>query len=154
MYIQILGDMLTWTCLYLGDSFDHHNSAVWGFFIFTPVRFELTGKTLDEALAEIDYAISYIEWYAAEAVRMAFGSSASEISPQMMGTTVHEPVGVVVAVTPWNFPAAMVARKVAPALAAGCTCVVKPSEETPLTCLGRYRAIRPRFVVLRFPGRS
>jgi acyl-CoA reductase-like NAD-dependent aldehyde dehydrogenase len=93
------------------------------------------GKPVGEAAAEVDYAIAYIDWYAAEALR-SDGSATGEIKPGLTGTTVLEPIGVVLAVSPWNFPAAMIARKVAPALAAGCACIAKPSDETPLACLG------------------
>ena len=87
-----------------------------------------------EALAEIAYAASYVEFYAEEAKRVA-----GEILPSHRVdariAVVRIPIGVVAAITPWNFPAAMVTRKIAPALAAGCTEVVKPAPETPLTAL-------------------
>ena len=92
------------------------------------------GKPLAEAIGEIAYAASYVEWFAAEAVR-AYGDV---IPPPVRGRqmlAVKEPVGVIAAITPWNFPAAMIARKIAPALAAGCTVVAKPAEDTPLTSL-------------------
>lgn len=92
------------------------------------------GKPLAEAKGEIKYGASFIEWFAEEAKR-AYGDV---IPPHMSGvriTTVKQPVGVVAAITPWNFPNAMITRKVAPALAAGCTVVIKPSEETPLSAL-------------------
>ncbi len=92
------------------------------------------GKPLAEAVGEIVYAASYVEWFAAEAVR----SYGDVIPPPVRGRqmlAVKEPVGVVAAITPWNFPAAMIARKIAPALAAGCTVVAKPAEDTPLTSL-------------------
>ncbi|MFJ9391771.1 NAD-dependent succinate-semialdehyde dehydrogenase [Nocardioides sp. NPDC101246] len=92
------------------------------------------GKPLAEARAEVAYAASFIEWFAEEAKRVR-----GEIfdSPKASGRVVvlQEPVGVCVAVTPWNFPAAMITRKAAPALAAGCTMVVKPASQTPLTAL-------------------
>ncbi len=92
------------------------------------------GKPLAEALGEIDYAASYIEFYAEEAKRIA-----GEILPSHRKdariTVLRQPIGVVAAITPWNFPAAMITRKIAPALAAGCTVVVKPAPETPLTAL-------------------
>ena len=92
------------------------------------------GKPLTEARAEIAYAASYIEWFAAEAVRME-----GEILPAPSGDkrilVLKEPVGVCAAITPWNFPAAMVTRKVAPALAAGCAILVKPASQTPLSSL-------------------
>ena len=92
------------------------------------------GKPLTEARAEIAYANGYIEWFAEEGVR-AYG----EIVPAPVSSrrlmVVKEAVGVVAVITPWNFPAAMIARKIAPALAVGCTVVAKPAEDTPLTSL-------------------
>lgn len=92
------------------------------------------GKPLAEARAEVDYAISYIDWYAEEAKRL-YGRTvpAHTVSKRIMVT--KQPIGVVAAITPWNFPAAMMTRKAAPALAAGCTFIVKPAEETPLTTM-------------------
>ncbi|WP_432777154.1 NAD-dependent succinate-semialdehyde dehydrogenase [Brevibacillus gelatini] len=92
------------------------------------------GKPLAEARGEVQYANSYIKWYAEEAKRI-YGETipASAISKRIL--VQKQPVGVVAAVTPWNFPAAMIARKIAPALAAGCTTVAKPAEQTPLTAL-------------------
>ncbi|MFX1680503.1 NAD-dependent succinate-semialdehyde dehydrogenase [Mitsuaria sp. CC2] len=92
------------------------------------------GKPLAEARAEIVYAASYIRFYAEEARRL-HGETIPASSPDRRQLVVREPVGVCAAITPWNFPAAMVTRKVAPALAAGCTMVLKPSELTPLTAL-------------------
>lgn len=92
------------------------------------------GKPLKEAIGEIRYANQYIEWYAEEAKRI-YGETIPASSPHKRMIVLKQPVGVVAAITPWNFPAAMITRKVAPALAAGCTVVVKPSEETPLTAL-------------------
>ena len=92
------------------------------------------GKPLAEAHAEIVYAASYIRFYAEEARRL-HGETIPAASPDRRQLVVREPVGVCAAITPWNFPAAMVTRKVAPALAAGCTIVLKPSELTPLTAL-------------------
>jgi succinate-semialdehyde dehydrogenase / glutarate-semialdehyde dehydrogenase len=92
------------------------------------------GKPLAEGRGEVTYAASYIEWFAEEATR-----ANGEVIPAPVGGrrmfALKEPVGVVAAVTPWNFPAAMIARKIAPALAAGCTVVAKPAEDTPLTSL-------------------
>ncbi|WP_377159007.1 NAD-dependent succinate-semialdehyde dehydrogenase [Roseateles sp. UC29_93] len=92
------------------------------------------GKPLAEARAEIVYAASYIRFYAEEARRL-HGETIPASSPDRRQLVVREPVGVCAAITPWNFPAAMITRKVAPALAAGCTMVLKPSELTPLTAL-------------------
>ena len=96
------------------------------------------GKPLGEARGEVAYGASYVEWFAEEAVR-AYGDiiPAAVAGRRMM--VVKEPLGVVAAITPWNFPLAMLARKVAPALAAGCTVVAKPAEDTPLTALALAR---------------
>lgn len=92
------------------------------------------GKPLEEALGEIDYAASYVEFYAEEAKRVS-GEVLSSHRADARLLVLRQPIGVVAAITPWNFPAAMITRKVAPALAAGCTVVVKPAPETPLTAL-------------------
>ena len=92
------------------------------------------GKPLAEAIGEIAYAASYVEWFAAEAVRSYGDVIPPPVSKRQM-FAVKEPVGVIAAISPWNFPAAMIARKIAPALAAGCTVVAKPAEDTPLTAL-------------------
>jgi succinate-semialdehyde dehydrogenase / glutarate-semialdehyde dehydrogenase len=92
-----------------------------------------SGKPLREALAEVAYAASYVRWFAEEAVRADGDVLAGRSRERVF--VVREPVGVVGAITPWNFPAAMVARKIAPAIAAGCSVVLKPSELTPLTAL-------------------
>ncbi|KGX92264.1 succinate-semialdehyde dehdyrogenase [Pontibacillus halophilus JSM 076056 = DSM 19796] len=92
------------------------------------------GKPLKEALGEITYANSYISWFAEEAKRI-YGQTIPASSPGKRIFVQKQPVGVVAAITPWNFPAAMITRKVAPAIAAGCSVVIKPAEETPLTAL-------------------
>jgi len=92
------------------------------------------GKPLAEGIGEVAYAASYIEWFAEEATR-ANGDVIPAPVPGRRMFAIKEPVGVVAAITPWNFPAAMIARKIAPALAAGCTVVCKPAEDTPLTSL-------------------
>ena len=92
------------------------------------------GKCTAEALAEIDYASEYFRWYAEEAVRIPSSSSRSPHGEAHM-EIVHKPVGVSLLITPWNVPAGMVTRKVAPALAAGCTVVIKPATQTPLVAL-------------------
>jgi len=96
------------------------------------------GKPLAEARAEVAYAASFIEWFAEEAPRVA-GEVKSNIVQDRRLLTVRQPVGVAAAITPWNFPIAMITRKVAPAIAAGCPVVVKPSEFTPLTALALAR---------------
>lgn len=92
------------------------------------------GKSLADARAEVKYAADFLRWFSEEAVR-----TEGTFSPAPAGGTRmivnHRPVGVVALVTPWNFPAAMVTRKIGPALAAGCTAVLKPAAETPLTAL-------------------
>lgn len=92
------------------------------------------GKPLAEARGEIRYASAYVKWFAEEG-RRAYGEVIPSHDPQKRLLVIKQPVGVVAAITPWNFPAAMIARKVAPALAAGCTIVVKPAEQTPRTAL-------------------
>lgn len=92
------------------------------------------GKPLAEARGEIAYAAGYVEWFAEEGVRAHGEVIAAPVNSKRY-FVVREAVGVVAVVTPWNFPAAMIARKIAPALAAGCTVVAKPAEDTPLTSL-------------------
>jgi succinate-semialdehyde dehydrogenase/glutarate-semialdehyde dehydrogenase len=96
------------------------------------------GKPLAEGLGEVAYAASYIDWFAAEATRVNGDVIPAPVPGRRM-FALKEPVGVVAAITPWNFPAAMIARKIAPALAAGCTVVCKPAEDTPLTSLALVR---------------
>jgi succinate-semialdehyde dehydrogenase/glutarate-semialdehyde dehydrogenase len=96
------------------------------------------GKPLAEAEGEIAYAAAFIEWFAEEA-RRAYGDVIPGHQADRRLLVLKQAVGVVAAVTPWNFPAAMVTRKVAPALAAGCTVVLKPSELTPFTALALAR---------------
>lgn len=92
------------------------------------------GKPMTESLGEVRYGASFIEWFAEEG-RRVYGDVVPPHAPNLKVLVFKEPVGVVAAITPWNFPNAMITRKVAPALAAGCTVVVKPSEETPLSAL-------------------
>ncbi|NYZ14362.1 NAD-dependent succinate-semialdehyde dehydrogenase [Azospirillum sp. RWY-5-1] len=92
------------------------------------------GKPLAEARGEVAYAASFIEWFAEEAKRV-YGDTIPAPRPENRLIVIKQPVGVVAAITPWNFPAAMITRKVGPALAAGCTVVVKPAEATPFTAL-------------------
>lgn len=96
------------------------------------------GKPLTEARGEIDYAAGYVEFYAEEAKRIA-GETLPSPRDGARVLVIRQAAGVVAAITPWNFPAAMITRKVAPALAAGCTAVVKPASETPLTALALAR---------------
>ncbi|KGS99698.1 succinate-semialdehyde dehydrogenase [Burkholderia pseudomallei] len=92
------------------------------------------GKPLAEAKGEIAYAASFIEWFAEEGKRVA-GDTLPTPDANKRIVVVKEPIGVCAAITPWNFPAAMIARKVGPALAAGCPIVVKPAESTPFSAL-------------------
>ncbi|TYR34340.1 NAD-dependent succinate-semialdehyde dehydrogenase [Mesorhizobium microcysteis] len=92
------------------------------------------GKPLAEARGEIAYAASYIEWFAEEAKRV-YGDTVPGPAADRRIIVLKQPVGVTAAITPWNFPAAMITRKIAPALAAGCAMVLKPASQTPLTAL-------------------
>lgn len=95
-----------------------------------------SGKPIAEAKSEVLYGASYIEWFAEEAKRIYGDVIPSE--PNKSLRVIKQPVGVVAMITPWNFPLAMLARKMAPALAAGCTLVAKPAAETPLTALALF----------------
>jgi succinate-semialdehyde dehydrogenase/glutarate-semialdehyde dehydrogenase len=92
------------------------------------------GKPLAEAKGEVVYAASFIEWFAEEGKRV-YGDTIPQHQPDKRLVVTKEPVGVCAAITPWNFPSAMITRKVAPALAAGCTVVLKPAEQTPFSAL-------------------
>lgn len=92
------------------------------------------GKPLAEALAEVTYGASYLEWFSEEVKRMD-GDIITTNTPNQRGFIVKEPIGVCAAITPWNFPSAMLTRKVAPAIAAGCAMVARPSNQTPLSAL-------------------
>ncbi|MCZ8392013.1 NAD-dependent succinate-semialdehyde dehydrogenase [Achromobacter xylosoxidans] len=96
------------------------------------------GKPLAEARGEVAYGASYVAWFAEEATRI-YGDIIPDQQRGKRMTAIKEPIGVVAAITPWNFPLAMIARKIAPALAAGCTVVGKPAEDTPLTALALAR---------------
>jgi succinate-semialdehyde dehydrogenase/glutarate-semialdehyde dehydrogenase len=92
------------------------------------------GKPLSEARGEVNYGASFIEWFAEEGKR-TYGESIPSPTGDKRLLVIKQPIGVCAAITPWNFPLAMITRKVAPALAAGCPVVVKPAEQTPLTAL-------------------
>jgi succinate-semialdehyde dehydrogenase/glutarate-semialdehyde dehydrogenase len=92
------------------------------------------GKPWEEAKGEIRYGASFVEWFAEEAKRV-YGDTVPGHQRDKRILVLKQPVGVTAAITPWNFPNAMITRKVAPALAAGCTCVIKPAEATPLSAL-------------------
>jgi succinate-semialdehyde dehydrogenase/glutarate-semialdehyde dehydrogenase len=92
------------------------------------------GKVHAESLGEVDYAASFVEWFAEEA-RRSYGEIIPSPSRDRRLLVLRQSIGVVAAITPWNFPLAMITRKVAPALAAGCPVIIKPATETPLTAL-------------------
>ena len=92
------------------------------------------GKPLFESVAEIEYAASFLEWFGEEGKRV-YGDTIPQPLPDRRILVLKQPVGVTAGITPWNFPSAMVTRKAAPALAAGCTMVLKPAEQTPLSAL-------------------
>ncbi len=99
------------------------------------------GKALSDARGEVAYAAEFFRWYAEEAVRV---NGEVAVAPGGGNRIVvqYQPIGIALLVTPWNFPAAMATRKIAPALAAGCTCILKPAEETPLTALAVAELMR------------
>jgi succinate-semialdehyde dehydrogenase/glutarate-semialdehyde dehydrogenase len=92
------------------------------------------GKPLSESKGEIAYAASFVEWFAEEAKRI-YGDTIPAPKANQRLTVLRQPIGVTAAITPWNFPAAMITRKAAPALAAGCSMIVRPADLTPLTAL-------------------
>ncbi|HWP19743.1 MAG TPA: NAD-dependent succinate-semialdehyde dehydrogenase [Burkholderiaceae bacterium] len=92
------------------------------------------GKPLAEAKGEVAYGASFVEWFAEEAKRV-YGETIPTTDPNKRYLVIKQPIGVCAAITPWNFPIAMITRKVAPALAAGCPVVIKPAEQTPLSAL-------------------
>lgn len=97
------------------------------------------GKPLAEAKGEIGLAIDYLDWYGEEAKRI-YGDTIPASAPDKRIIVLRQPIGVVGAITPWNFPIAMITRKLAPALAAGCTVVLKPASATPLTAMEVFKA--------------
>jgi succinate-semialdehyde dehydrogenase/glutarate-semialdehyde dehydrogenase len=98
------------------------------------------GKPLAEATGEVEYAASFLEWFGGEAERV-YGQVVPSMNPANRILVLRQPVGVTAAITPWNFPAAMMTRKLGPAMAAGCTSIVKPASATPLTAALVLRAI-------------
>ncbi len=92
------------------------------------------GKPLTESRGEVAYGASFVEWFAEEGKR-AYGKTIPTTASSKRYITIKQPIGVIAAIAPWNFPIAMITRKVAPALAAGCTAVIKPAEDTPLSAL-------------------
>lgn len=115
------------------------------------------GKPVPEAKGEIAYAASFIEWFSEEAKR-TYGDVIPEVVPGTRLTVRKEPIGVCAAVTPWNFPAAMITRKAGPALAAGCPIIIKPASQTPLTAFAlaylAHEAGVPAGVLQVINGRS
>lgn len=115
------------------------------------------GKPLAEALGEVKYAASFIQWFAEEGKRI-YGDVIPTTNAGQRFLVVKEPVGVVAAITPWNFPLAMITRKAAPALAAGCTIVIKPANETPYCALAiaklAEKAGIPKGVINVITGKS
>lgn len=100
--------------------------------MFAEIMVKENGKCLSESVGEIDYGLGFVEWYAEEAKRV-YGDTIPTHASNAAVLVVKEPVGPTAAITPWNFPFMMITRKIATALAAGCTMIIKPSEETPLT---------------------
>jgi succinate-semialdehyde dehydrogenase/glutarate-semialdehyde dehydrogenase len=115
------------------------------------------GKPLAEAAGEVEYAASFFEWFSGEAERL-YGTVVPAQDAHNRVLVLRQPVGVTAAITPWNFPAAMMTRKLGPAMAAGCTSIVKPASATPLTAALVLRAIEdagaPRGVVNLITSRS
>ena len=115
------------------------------------------GKALTDAAGEVAYAAEFFRWYSEEAVR-AEGTVMTAPSGANRILVVQQPVGIAVLVTPWNFPAAMATRKIGPALAAGCTCILKPASDTPMTALAMAAILAeagvPDGVVNVLPSRS
>lgn len=99
------------------------------------------GKAFSEARGEAIYAAEFFRWYSGEAVRNAGGLMTAPAGDKRI-VSIHQPVGVALLITPWNFPAAMATRKIAPALAAGCTLILKPASDTPLTALAIAALLR------------
>ncbi|MDR6225430.1 succinate-semialdehyde dehydrogenase/glutarate-semialdehyde dehydrogenase [Desmospora profundinema] len=98
------------------------------------------GKPLAESTGELEVAASFVQWYAEEAKRVS-GEVLPPYKPNQRITVIRQPVGVAALITPWNYPAAMVTRKAAPALAAGCTVVLKPAKQTPLIAIALFRLL-------------
>ena len=101
------------------------------------------GKPFAEAKGEVAYGASFVEWFAEEAKRIN-GETLPQFDNNRRLMVLKQPIGVCAAITPWNFPLAMITRKVAPALAAGCPVIIKPAELTPLTALAAAELAHPR----------
>jgi len=102
------------------------------------VMTEEQGKPLKAAMGEVQYGADFLRWYAEEAKRI-YGETISAPRSDQRFIVIRQPVGVVGAITPWNYPMSMITRKVAPALAAGCTVVLKPAEATPLCAVEMFK---------------
>ena len=102
--------------------------------VVAKIMTEENGKPLRESLGEVINAVSYLTWYAEEAKRI-YGRTVPANTNNKRILVTRQGIGLVAAITPWNFPAAMMTRKAGPALAAGCTFIVKPAEDTPLTMI-------------------
>jgi len=102
------------------------------------IMVEEQGKPLKAALGEVQYGADFLLWYAEEAKRL-YGELIPSRNPNQRFMVLHQPVGVVGAITPWNYPSSMVTRKLAPALAAGCTAVLKPADQTPLSAIELFK---------------
>ena len=109
--------------------------------VFAEIIVRENGKAFADALGEADYATEFFRWFAEEAVRIPGDFRLSPSGDKHIVVT-HQPIGVSLLITPWNFPAAMATRKIAPALAAGCTVVLKPARETPLTAAYMVEVLR------------
>jgi len=101
------------------------------------------GKPLKASLNEVQYAADFLRWFAEEAKRV-YGETIPSARVDQRFIVGHQAVGVVAAITPWNYPISMITRKLAPALAAGCTIVLKPAEATPLCALAVFEDAQPR----------
>lgn len=113
------------------------------------------GKPYNEGLKEVEFSASYLTWYAEEGQRI-YGKTIPASVPEKRLSVSYKPIGVVAAITPWNFPLAMFARKVAPAMAAGCTSIIKPASQSPLTALAFGKLVEiaqvPEGVINIIPG--
>jgi succinate-semialdehyde dehydrogenase/glutarate-semialdehyde dehydrogenase len=106
-----------------------------------PVMTTEQGKPLKAARNEVQYGADFLLWYAEEAKRI-YGETIPAPRPDQRFIVMHQPVGVVGAITPWNYPMSMITRKIAPAIAAGCTIVLKPAEATPLCAIEIFKILQ------------
>ena len=101
---------------------------------------EEQGKPIRMARGEVGYAADFLSWFAEEAKRV-YGETIPSARPDQRFIVLRQPVGVVAAITPWNYPVSMLTRKISPALAAGCTIVLKPAEQTPLLAVEVFKIL-------------